>query len=174
MGNEELVRRHAAGGGATAAANAVGKVAVPALGTVVLTCMDARIDVSVLFGLEAGDAHVLRNAGGVVTDDVVRSLTISQRKLGTRDVLLVQHTGCGLATFTDDSFSEELATDTGMWPPWRPNAFSDPGVSVRRGMARLRRDPFLVRGTVVRGFVLDIERFTLAEVYAEEPVLPDV
>jgi carbonic anhydrase len=109
--------------------------------------------------------HVLRNAGGVVTDDVVRSLTISQRKLATRDVLVVQHTGCGLATFTDDEFSEELAQEVGMRPSWRTYAFEDPAVNVRRGMARLRHDPFLLPGTVVRGFVLDIEEFTLDEIH---------
>jgi carbonic anhydrase len=120
-----------------------------------------------LFGLAMGEVHVLRNAGGVVTDDVVRSLTISQRKLGTREVLLVQHTGCGLATFTDDEFSEELAEDVGMRPPWRTHAFSSPALSVRRDLAQLRHDPFLLPKTVVRGFVLDIEEFTLDEIYSD-------
>jgi carbonic anhydrase len=168
VSNKELLRRYEAGGGRLAAANAEGLAVAPALHTVVLTCMDSRIDVFALFGLELGEVHVLRNAGGVVTDDVVRSLTISQRKLGTRDVLLVQHSNCGLATFSDDDFSEELAVEVGMRPPWRTHAFVDPTVSVRRGMARLRRDPFLVPGTVVRGFVLDIEQFTLDEVYPDD------
>lgn len=165
MSNDELLRRYKAGGGRMAAAKALGLAVAPSLHTVVLTCMDSRIDVFALFGLELGEVHVLRNAGGVVTDDIVRSLTISQRKLGTHDVLVVQHTGCGLATFTDDEFSEELAVEVGMRPPWRTHAFADPAVNVRRGMARLRHDPFLLPATVVRGFVLDIEEFTLDEVF---------
>jgi carbonic anhydrase len=166
--NEELLRRYEAGGGHLAASNAEGLAVAPALHTSVLTCMDSRIDVFALFGLEIGDVHVLRNAGGVVTDDVVRSLTISQRKLETRDILLVQHTGCGLATFTDDEFSEELAQEVGMRPQWRTYAFADPIVNVRRGIAQLRHDPFLLKDTVVRGFVLDINEFTLYEVFSEE------
>ncbi len=126
--------------------------------------MDARIDPVALFGLRPGDAHVLRNAGGIVTDDVERSLTISQRKLGTRELMIVQHTGCGMSTFTDDEFSDELATDVGMRPPWRPGAVDDPVSGVRRGMERLGRSPFLLAGTVIRGFVLDIERFEVTEV----------
>jgi carbonic anhydrase len=110
---------------------------------------------------------VLRNAGGVITDDVIRSLTISQRKLGTRDVLLVQHNGCGLATFTDDEFCEELAAETGMRPSWRTHAFRDPAVSVRRDIAQLRHDPFLHPETRVRGFVLDIHAGVLEEVVVE-------
>ncbi|GAA1244955.1 carbonic anhydrase [Pseudonocardia aurantiaca] len=167
MGHEELLRRYQSEGRSRAAAAAEGAVAAPALHTVVITCMDARIDVATLFGLHPGDAHVLRNAGGVLTEDVLRSLTISQRKLGTREVLLVQHSGCGLATFTDDEFSDELATDVGMRPPWRAGTFTDPVASVRRGMARISRDPFLLKDTVVRGFVLDIQGFGLDEVQPE-------
>jgi carbonic anhydrase len=106
-------------------------------------------------------------AGGVVTDDVIRSLTISQRKLGTRDVLVVQHAGCGLGTFTDEDFSEELAREVGMRPPWRTHAFRDPATSVRRDMAQLRHDPFLHPDTRVRGFVLDIESFDLEEIFVD-------
>lgn len=164
MSIDELVRRHAESGGRLAAL-AVGLPAAPVLRSVVVTCMDARIDVLALFGLELGEVHVLRNAGGVVTDDVVRSLTVSQRKLGTRGVVLVQHSECGMATFTDEEFSAELADDVGMQPPWRMHAFADPAVDVRRGIARLRRDPFLLPGTVVRGFVLDGE-FALTEIHA--------
>lgn len=164
VGDEELLSRHRAGGRERAAAEAAGATAVPAQHTVVITCMDARIDPLTLFGLRPGDVHVLRNAGGLVTEDVLRSVVISQRKLGTRAVLLVQHSGCGLATFTDDEFSDELAVDVGMRPPWRPGAFTDTATSVRKGMARLRRDPFLLASTVVRGFVLDITRLTLDEV----------
>jgi carbonic anhydrase len=168
MGYEELLHRYEAGGGHLAAANAEGLAVPPALQTVVLTCMDSRIDVFALFGMKLGEVHVLRNAGGVVTDDVIRSLTISQRKLGTRDILLVQHAGCGLTTFTDEDFSEELAREVGMRPSWRTHAFRDPAVSVRRDMAQLRHDPFLVPGTRVRGFVLDIVSFDLEEIFLDD------
>ena len=167
MSIEELVRRYEAGGGHLAKASAEGLAVPPALHTVVLTCMDSRLDVFALFGLQMGDVHVLRNAGGVVTDDVVRSLTISQRKLQTREILLMQHAGCGLGTFTDEEFSEELADEVGMRPPWRTHAFRDPRVSVRRDMAQLRHDPFLLPGTRIRGFVVDIETFALEEVSVE-------
>lgn len=168
MAYEELLRRYEAGGGHLAATRAEGLAVPPALQTAVLTCMDSRIDVFALFGMELGEVHVLRNAGGVVTDDVIRSLTISQRKLKTRDVLIVQHSGCGLLTFTDDDFTEELAQEVGMRPSWRTHAFRDPVVSVRRDLAQLRHDPFLVPGTRVRGFVLDIVSFALQEVFEEE------
>ena len=167
MAFEELLRRYEAGGGHLAAARAEGLAVPPALHTAVLTCMDSRIDVFALFGMALGEVHVLRNAGGVVTDDVIRSLTISQRKLQTRDVLIVQHSGCGLGTFTDDEFSEELAHEVGMRPSWRTHAFGDPVVNVRRDMAQLRHDPFLHPDTRVRGFVLDIASFALEEVYAD-------
>lgn len=165
MGIDELLARHEAGG-AAAVARGEGLSAVPALHTVLLTCMDCRIDAYAAFGLAPGEVHVLRNAGGVVTDDVVRSLTISQRKLQTREVLLVRHAGCGLTSFTEEDFAEELAEDTGMQPPWRTYAFGDPVVGVRRDMALLRRDPFLRPGTPVRGFVLDLHDGHLQEVDA--------
>lgn len=168
MAIEELVERHGAGGRDRARTAAAGLAAPPALHTVVVTCMDARIDPLALFGLVPGEVHVLRNAGGVVTDDVLRSLTISQRKLATREVLLVQHTGCGLATFTDDDFARELADDVGTAPSWRAETFADPAESVRRGMARLRDDPFLLPDARVRGFVVDIETFDLEEVPAAD------
>lgn len=140
---------------------------VPSLHLAVVTCMDARIKVFDVFGLRHGEVHIMRNAGGVVTDDVIRSLTISQRKLGTRDVLLVQHNGCGLATFTDDEFCEELADETGMRPSWRTHAFRDPAESVRRDVTQLRHDPFLHPDTRVRGFVLDIHAGVLDEVVVD-------
>jgi carbonic anhydrase len=168
VSSEELLRRYEAGGGRLAASNARSVGAVPALRTVVVTCMDTRIDVQALFGLGMGEVHTLRNAGGVVTDDVVRSVVISQRKLGTREVLVVAHSRCGMATFSDDDFSEELAAEVGMRPLWRTYAFVDPAVDVRRGVERLRRDPFLLPETVVRGFVLDIESFALTEVGGDE------
>ena len=167
MAIEELIRRYEAGGGHLAKANAEGLAVPPALHTVVLTCMDSRIDVFALFGLSLGEVHVLRNAGGVVTDDVIRSLTISQRKLQTREILLMQHAGCGLETFTDEEFSEELADEVGIRPSWRTHAFNNPVLSVRRGMAQLCHDPFLLPDTRVRGFVVDIETFALEEVFVE-------
>jgi len=165
---EELIRRYEAGGGQLAKANAEGLAVPPALHAVVLTCMDSRIDVFALFGLSLGEVHVLRNAGGVVTDDMIRSLSISQRKLQTREILLMQHAGCGLATFTDEDFTEELADEVGIRPSWRTHAFRDPVLSVRRGMKQLRHDPFLLPDTRVRGFVVDLETFYLEEVFVEE------
>jgi carbonic anhydrase len=164
---ENLLNRYKAGGGRQAAASAAGLSAPPLQRAAVVTCMDARIDVLTLFGSNVGEVHVMRNAGGVVTDDVIRSLAISQRKLGTRDVLLVQHSGCGMATFTDDEFSEELAAETGMRPPWRTHAFREPVESVRRDVTRLRHDPFLHPDSRVRGFVLDIVTFALDEIVVD-------
>lgn len=164
---DELIKRYEAGGGRLAAANAQGLAVPPSLHTALVTCMDSRIDTFGLFKMEIGETHVLRNAGGVVTDDVIRSLAISQRQLGTRDVLLVQHNGCGLATFTDDEFCEELAAETGMRPPWRTHAFRDPAQSVRRDITQLRHDPFLHPDTRVRGFVLDIHAGVLEEVVVD-------
>src|SRR5829696_5415420 len=135
MPADDLLRGHAAAGRRRAAADAAGAPMRPARATVVVTCMDARIDVFTLFDLALGDAHILRNAGGVVTDDIIRSIVISQRKLGTTDVLLVHHTGCGMVTFADEELSEALATETGMRPPWRPRAFTDPAAAVRSGLA---------------------------------------
>jgi carbonic anhydrase len=164
VAHEELLRRHAGGGAERAARSAAGAPGRPALRTVLLTCMDARIDAYRVFGLRPGEVHVLRNAGGIVTDDVVRSITISQRKLGTTDVLLVHHSGCGMATFRDEDFADELALDCGVRPPWRAGTFRDAANDVRKGMARLHREPFLRPGTPVRGFVLDVETFALEEV----------
>ena len=166
MGSEELIRRHGLGWGVRAASVAAGAPVRPRLHTVVVTCMDARIDPVLLLGIEPGDVHVLRNAGGVVTDDVVRSVAVSQRKLGTSEVLLVQHTGCGMATFTDEAFTAELTAAAGRRPTWRPGTFGDPAASVAEGVRRLRADPFLRTGTVVRGFVVDVRTFALQEVPA--------
>lgn len=169
MGYDELLRRHATSGRAAAARAGAGVPHTPSLHTVIVTCMDVRIDVYTLFDLRPGDAHVLRNAGGIVTDDVVRSIAISQRKLGSTDVLVVHHSRCGMATFTDDDFSDELAGETGYRPPWRPGTFSDVAADVREGVKRLRRSPFLRDGTPVRGFVLDVETFALDEVAVPVP-----
>lgn len=168
MAIEELLKRYEAGGGRLAASKAEGLPVPPALHAVVLTCMDSRIDVFALFGLTLGEVHVLRNAGGVVTDDVIRSLTISQRQLQTREIIVVQHAGCGLTTFREDDFTETLAQEVGMRPAWRTHAFTDPVVSVRRDMALLRHDSFVAPDTHIRGFVLDLEDFHLQEVSVED------
>ncbi|MFE6613341.1 beta-class carbonic anhydrase [Amycolatopsis sp. NPDC057786] len=136
----------------------------PTLQVTILTCMDARVRVFEIFGLIQGEAHVLRNAGGVVTDDVIRSLALSQRKLGTREVLVVQHTDCGLSLVTEDDFKDELEADTGLRPTWSIEAFRDVSDSVRRSMQRVKRSDFLLHTDNVRGFVYDVKAGTLTEV----------
>lgn len=136
----------------------------PKLQVTILTCMDARIRVFEIFGLMQGEAHVLRNAGGVVTDDVIRSLALSQRKLGTREVLIVQHTNCGLNLVTEDGFKDELEADTGLRPTWAVEAFKEVNDSVRRSVTRVRRSDFLPHTDVVRGFVYDVFTGELSEV----------
>lgn len=136
----------------------------PARELAVVACMDSRLDVFALLGLEIGDAHIMRNAGGVVTDDMIRSLTISQRKLGTREIILVHHTDCGALTFTDDELRNELLDETGLKPSWSPESFKDLDADLRQSMERLRRSPFLVDSTQVRGFVFDVHTGQLREV----------
>ncbi|PKV93575.1 carbonic anhydrase [Amycolatopsis echigonensis] len=136
----------------------------PSLQVSILTCMDARIRVFEIFGLLQGEAHVLRNAGGVVTDDVIRSLALSQRKLGTREVLIVQHTDCGLSTVTEDEFKDELESATGLRPTWAVEAFRKVEDSVRTSMERARRSDFLLHTDNVRGFVYDVKAGSLTEV----------
>jgi carbonic anhydrase len=136
----------------------------PARKIAVVTCMDARIDPARLLGLDEGDAHVIRNAGGLVTDDALRSLSISQRKLGTEEIAVIQHTGCGLLTFTDEEFATELAAEVGERPEWNAGTFPDLDQSVRDGVARIRSSPFVPRTDCVRGFVLEIETGALREV----------
>jgi carbonic anhydrase len=126
--------------------------------------MDARIRVFELFGLLQGESHVLRNAGGVVTDDVIRSLALSQRKLGTREVLIVQHTECGLSMVTEDDFKDELESDTGLRPTWAVEAFRNVENSVRTSVERVRRSDFLPHTDTVRGFVYDVKTGKLTEV----------
>jgi carbonic anhydrase len=131
----------------------------------VVACMDSRIDVFGLLGLEVGEAHVLRNAGGVVTDDMIRSLAISQRRLRTREILLVHHTDCGLMQLSEDGFKDELEAQTGMRPPWAVESFTDPAASVRQSMERIRRSPFIPHRGDVRGFVYDIDTGELREAH---------
>ena len=136
----------------------------PSRGVAVVACMDARLDVYRVLGLGDGEAHVIRNAGGVVTDDVLRSLAVSQRKLSTREVVLIHHTKCGMATFTDDDFVAELEADTGQRPTWVPGTFPDTEQDVRDSLAAVRDCPFLVHTDGVRGFVYDVDTGSLTEV----------
>ncbi|MGX7825664.1 beta-class carbonic anhydrase [Actinokineospora sp. 24-640] len=138
---------------------------VPRLHLAVVTCMDARIKVFDVFGLTHGEVHIMRNAGGVVTDDIVRSLSISQRQLGTREVIVMQHTSCGLATITDDEFKDSLERDTGLRPPWAVEAFREVKDSVRQSVERVRRSPFIPYTENVRGFVYDVQTAALTEVH---------
>ena len=136
----------------------------PGKGVAVLACMDARLDVYRLLGLNEGEAHVIRNAGGVVTDDAIRSLTISQRLLGTTEVILVHHTDCGMLTFTDDTFKADIQSDTGIKPHWSAEAFSDLEADVRQSIARIKASPFVPNKDSVRGFVFDVGTGKLTEV----------
>jgi carbonic anhydrase len=138
--------------------------APPARRLAVIACMDARLDVFRLLGLRAGDAHVIRNAGGVVTDDAIRSLTISQRLLGTREILLIHHTDCGMMTFTDDDFRRRLQAETGMKPAWAVEAFTDLDEDVRQSIARIKSSPFVPHTDAIRGFVFDVTTGLLREV----------
>ena len=136
----------------------------PKLGVAIVTCMDTRIDPARMFGLEPGDAHVLRNAGGVVTDDVIRSLLLSQRFLGTRAVMLIHHTRCGVLGLSDDTVKAELREEVGFRPPFALEGFTDLDVAVRESMARIRHSPFLPHRQAVRGFVLNVDDGRLREV----------
>ncbi|MFR9675078.1 beta-class carbonic anhydrase [Streptomyces sp. TR06-5] len=137
----------------------------PAQQVAVVTCMDARLDLNASLGLEVGDHHTIRNAGGVVTEDVMRSLTISQRALGTRSVVLVHHTRCGLLTLTED-YRNELAREVGQRPSWAVESFPDLDEDVRQSIERVRTSPFLLHTDDVRGFVLDVDTGRLREVPA--------
>jgi carbonic anhydrase len=131
----------------------------------VLTCMDARIDPHRMLGLAEGDAHVIRNAGGVANADAIRSLVVSQRKLGTREVLVILHTDCGMRTFVEEAFVEQLEAETGTRPPWGTTAFhAEIEADVRRAVARVRSSPFLPHVDAVRGFVYEVETGRLREV----------
>jgi carbonic anhydrase len=130
----------------------------------VVACMDARLAVSELLGLANGEAHVIRNAGGVVTDDVIRSLAISQRLLGTTEIILIHHTACGMLNVTDDSFKQSIEDDTGLRPPWAVEAFTDVEEDVRQSRARILASPYIPHKDDIRGFVFDVATGKLNEV----------
>jgi carbonic anhydrase len=136
----------------------------PAKKAAVVACMDARLNVYGALGLSEGDAHVIRNAGGVVTDDAIRSLAISQRLLGTEEIILIHHTGCGMLTFTDDEFRGAIEQETGIKPEWAAESFSDLDADVRQSIARIKASPFIPRKDAVRGFVYEVESGRLREV----------
>ncbi len=136
----------------------------PAIKTAVVACMDARLNVYGALGLEEGDAHVIRNAGGVVTDDAIRSLAISQRLLGTEEIVLIHHTDCGMLTFSDDEFKASIEQETGIRPEWATEAFSNLDGDVRQSIARIKASPFIPRKDSVRGFVYEVESGRLREV----------
>jgi len=127
--------------------------------------MDARLNPYGLLGLSEGDAHVIRNAGGVVTDDEIRSLSISQRLLGTEEVILIHHTDCGMLTFSDDEFARQIEQETGIKPEWAAEAFDDLEEDVRRSIARIKASPFVPRKDHIRGFVYDVKTGNLTEVF---------
>ena len=136
----------------------------PASHVAVVACMDARLNVYGILGLTEGEAHVIRNAGGVVTDDEIRSLAISQRLLGTTEVILIHHTDCGMLTFTDDEFKRSIQDETGIKPEWAAEAFTDLDEDVRQSIARIKASPFIPRKDAIRGFVFDVATGKLNEV----------
>jgi carbonic anhydrase len=136
----------------------------PSRRLVIVTCMDSRLDVFAALGLQEGQAHILRNAGGVITDDVIRSLAVSQRRLGTREVMLIHHTDCGMQSLTDDGFRAELQEATGLAPAFAIESFTDLDADVRQSILRVRRSPFLLHRDQVRGFVYDVDTHRLREI----------
>jgi carbonic anhydrase len=138
----------------------------PAKKLAVVACMDARVNPYPILGLELGDAHVIRNAGGVITDDEIRSLAISQRLLGTEEVVLIHHTDCGMLTFSDDDFKRQIQEDTGIKPSWSAEAFTDLEEDVRQSIQRIKSSPFIPRKDSIRGFVYDVHTGRLSEVTA--------
>jgi len=136
----------------------------PARQLAVLACMDARLDVYRILGLQEGESHVIRNAGGVVTDDEIRSLAISQRLLGTEEIILIHHTDCGMLTFTDDGFKRGIQDEIGIKPQWAAEAFPDPDEDVRQSVARIKASPFVPHKDSIRGFVFDVATGKLNEV----------
>jgi len=136
----------------------------PAKGTAVIACMDARLNVYAILGLNEGESHVIRNAGGVVTDDAIRSLAISQRLLATTEIVLIHHTDCGMLTFTDDQFKRSIQDETGVKPAWAAESFADLDEDVRQSIARIKASPFIPRKDAIRGFVFDVATGKLNEV----------
>jgi carbonic anhydrase len=136
----------------------------PARGVAVVACMDARLDVHKILGLQEGDAHVIRNAGGVITDDEIRSLTISQRLLGTREIVLIHHTDCGMLTFSDEELKAQIHEEVGMKPHFSMESFSDLEEDVRQSMRRIQANPFIPHTDSVRGFIYEVETGRLREV----------
>ena len=136
----------------------------PARKVAVVACMDARLNVYAALGLAEGDAHVIRNAGGVVTDDVIRSLAISQRLLGTEEIVLIHHTGCGMLASTDEEFKGSIERDTGIKPHWTPEFFSDLEADVRQSIVRIKASPFIPRKDLIRGFIYEVESGRLRDV----------
>ena len=136
----------------------------PAKRVAIVACMDARLNPYGLLGLREGDAHVIRNAGGVITDDEIRSLAISQRLLGTEEIMLIHHSDCGMLTFSDDDFRRQVQEDTGIRPAWAAEAFDDLEEDVRQSIARIKASPFIPRKDAVRGFVYEVETGRLREV----------
>jgi carbonic anhydrase len=130
----------------------------------VVACMDARLNVYAILGLNDGEAHVIRNAGGVVTDDEIRSLAISQRLLGTSEIILIHHTECGMLTFTDDDFKRAIQDETGIKPAWAAESFTDLTEDVRQSMARIKASPFIPHKDAIRGFIFDVATGRLNEV----------
>jgi len=139
----------------------------------IVTCMDSRMAVFKILGLEPGEAHIIRNAGGVVTNDVVRSLLLSQRMMGTREVMIIQHTDCGLMRVSEDKIREELEHETGMSPPFPMEAFRDPQTNVRQSIRRLHLSPFVRHNEQIRGFVYSVESGLLSEVRVEDSLRAD-
>ena len=136
----------------------------PSAHLAVVACMDARLNVYAILGLGDGEAHVIRNAGGVITDDEIRSLAISQRLLGTQEIILIHHTDCGMLTFTDDAFKQSIQDETGIKPPWAAESFSDLDRDVRQSIARIKASPFVPHKDAIRGFVFDVATGKLNEV----------
>src|SRR5690348_11204249 len=136
----------------------------PAKRVAVVACMDARLNPYGLLGLNEGEAHVIRNAGGVITDDEIRSLAISQRLLGTQEIILIHHTDCGMLTFTDDAFKRSIQDETGVKPPWAAEAFPDLDEDVRQSIGRIKASPFVPHKDSIRGFVFDVATGRLNEV----------
>ena len=136
----------------------------PSKHVAVLACMDARIDVYRALGINEGESHVIRNAGGVATDDAIRSLAISQRLLGTTEIILIHHTDCGMLTFNDDDFKRAIQDETGVKPPWSAEAFPDTAEDVRQSLRRIENSPFVTKHTSARGFIFDVATGKLDEV----------